>query len=222
MKEGALLVNVARGPVVDTDALVAALHAGRITAALDVVDPEPLPADSPLWDAPGLLVSPHVGGASSAMWPRAYRLVRDQLHRYRRGRGACEHHVRRLLSAAVDSATWQAGSARRASPRCARRRASTRSSRRTSPCATPAAAPRRGCAPSTTRSRRRSTSTPSRGTFHCFGCQEGGDVIDFLMKIDGLSFVETVERLAEKYGVELKREEGDIRDDGPRGPARGS
>ena len=62
MKDGALLVNLARGPVVDTDALVAALHTGRITAALDVVDPEPLPADSPLWDAPGLLVSPHVGG----------------------------------------------------------------------------------------------------------------------------------------------------------------
>ncbi len=85
MKDGALLVNLARGPVVDTEALVAALHTGRITAALDVVDPEPLPADSPLWDAPGLLVSPHVGGSSSAMWPRAHRLVRDQLHRYAAG-----------------------------------------------------------------------------------------------------------------------------------------
>ena len=62
---------------------------------------------------------------------------------------------------------------------------------------------------------------PARGSFHCFGCQEGGDVIAFLMKIDGLSFMETVERLAEKYGVELKREEGDVRDDRPRGPARG-
>jgi DNA primase len=62
---------------------------------------------------------------------------------------------------------------------------------------------------------------PSRRTFHCFGCQEGGGVIDFLMKIDGLSFVETVERLADKYGVELKREEGDVRDDRPRGPSRG-
>jgi DNA primase len=61
----------------------------------------------------------------------------------------------------------------------------------------------------------------SRRTYHCFGCGEGGDVIGFLMKIDGLSFVETVERLAEKYGVELKREEGDGRDEGPRGPARG-
>ncbi len=85
MKDRAVLVNVARGPVVDTGALVTALRAGRVLAALDVVDPEPLPADSPLWDCPGLLVSPHVGGSSSAMWPRAYRLVRDQLHRIARG-----------------------------------------------------------------------------------------------------------------------------------------
>ena len=62
---------------------------------------------------------------------------------------------------------------------------------------------------------------PSRGGYHCFGCGEGGDVISFLMKLDGLSFVETVERLAEKYGVELKREDGDGFDDRPRGPARG-
>jgi len=82
MKDGALLVNVARGAVVVTEDLVTALHTGRITAAIDVADPEPLPAGHPLWDAPGLLVSPHVGGASSAMWPRAYRLVRDQLRRY--------------------------------------------------------------------------------------------------------------------------------------------
>jgi DNA primase len=62
---------------------------------------------------------------------------------------------------------------------------------------------------------------PSRGGFHCFGCQEGGDVIAFLTKIDGLTFVEAVERLADKYGVELKREEGDVREDRPRGPSRG-
>ncbi|MBC9735397.1 2-hydroxyacid dehydrogenase [Nocardioides marmotae] len=85
MKDGALLVNVARGAVVVTDDLVAALHSGRVRAAIDVAETEPLPADSPLWDAPGLLVSPHVGGASSAMWPRAHRLVRDQLHRYAAG-----------------------------------------------------------------------------------------------------------------------------------------
>lgn len=85
MKEGALLVNVARGAVVVTEDLVAALHAGRVTAAIDVTEQEPLPSDSPLWEAPGLLISPHVGGASSAMWPRAHRLVRDQLHRYAAG-----------------------------------------------------------------------------------------------------------------------------------------
>jgi DNA primase len=62
---------------------------------------------------------------------------------------------------------------------------------------------------------------PSRGTYHCFGCGEGGDVISFLMKIDGLSFAETVERLADKYSVELKHEDGDVRDDRPRGPSRG-
>lgn len=85
MKRGALLVNVARGPVVDTEALVAALRAGQVSAALDVTDPEPLPAGHPLWSAPNLLVSPHVGGASSAMWPRAMRLMREQLRRYAAG-----------------------------------------------------------------------------------------------------------------------------------------
>ncbi|MGH3365687.1 MAG: 2-hydroxyacid dehydrogenase [Nocardioidaceae bacterium] len=85
MKDGALLVNVARGPVVDTDALLAELQSGRLRAALDVTDPEPLPPDHPLWRAPGLLISPHVGGASSAFWPRAYALVRAQLERFARG-----------------------------------------------------------------------------------------------------------------------------------------
>jgi DNA primase len=62
---------------------------------------------------------------------------------------------------------------------------------------------------------------PSRGFYHCFGCNESGDVISFLMKIDGLTFGETVERLADKYGVQLKREEGDVREDRPKGPQRG-
>ncbi|MGZ4465046.1 MAG: DNA primase [Nocardioides sp.] len=62
--------------------------------------------------------------------------------------------------------------------------------------------------------------TPSRGFFHCFGCSEGGDVISFLMKIDGLTFGEAVERLADKYGVQLRREEGDVREERPKGPAR--
>jgi len=85
MKDGAVLVNVARGGVVDTDALVKELHAGRITAALDVTDPEPLPADHPLWDAPGVLITPHVGGATSAMGPRALRVVGEQLRRFAHG-----------------------------------------------------------------------------------------------------------------------------------------
>ncbi len=85
LKDDALVVNIARGPVVDTDALVAELGSERIAAALDVTDPEPLPEDHPLWHAPRLLVSPHVGGATSAMWPRALRLVREQLERYAAG-----------------------------------------------------------------------------------------------------------------------------------------
>lgn len=82
MKDGALLVNVARGAVVDTDALLAELNSGRITAALDVTDPEPLPPGHPLWQAPGVLISPHVGGPSSAFRPRAGRLLADQLTRF--------------------------------------------------------------------------------------------------------------------------------------------
>lgn len=85
MRAGAVLVNVARGAVVDTDALVDELRRGRLLAALDVTDPEPLPRDHPLWDCPNLLVTPHVGGASTAMEPRAYRLVRDQLARFAAG-----------------------------------------------------------------------------------------------------------------------------------------
>ncbi|MET8245931.1 2-hydroxyacid dehydrogenase [Streptomyces sp. NPDC005202] len=82
MKDGALLVNVARGPVVDTKALLAELERGRIIAALDVTDPEPLPPGHPLWHAPGVLISPHVGGPTSAFLPRAKRLLVDQLRRF--------------------------------------------------------------------------------------------------------------------------------------------
>jgi phosphoglycerate dehydrogenase-like enzyme len=85
MKDGALLVNVARGPVVRTDALLAELTAGRLRAALDVTDPEPLPAGHPLWHAPGVLISPHVGGSSSAFLPRADRLITAQLTRFAAG-----------------------------------------------------------------------------------------------------------------------------------------
>ncbi|MFF3486304.1 2-hydroxyacid dehydrogenase [Streptomyces sp. NPDC002701] len=82
MKDGALLVNMARGGVVDTKALLAELESGRLRAALDVTDPEPLPAGHPLWHAPGLLISPHVGGPTSAFFPRAKRLLVDQLNRF--------------------------------------------------------------------------------------------------------------------------------------------
>jgi phosphoglycerate dehydrogenase-like enzyme len=82
MRDGALLVNVSRGGVVDTDALVLEVESGRLRAALDVTDPEPLPSDHPLWSAPGVLISPHVGGNSSAFLPRAARLVRLQLAKF--------------------------------------------------------------------------------------------------------------------------------------------
>jgi phosphoglycerate dehydrogenase-like enzyme len=85
MKPGALLVNVARGGVVDTGALLTALEERRICAAIDVTDPEPLPSDHPLWDAPGLLISPHVGGNTSAFLPRARQLVREQFTRFVNG-----------------------------------------------------------------------------------------------------------------------------------------
>ena len=85
MRDGALLVNVARGSVVDTDALVEQVAAGRIRAALDVTDPEPLPPDHPLWALPGVLISPHVGGNTSAFLPRARRLVAEQLRRFAAG-----------------------------------------------------------------------------------------------------------------------------------------
>ncbi len=85
LPDGAVVVNVARGPVVVTDDLLAEVSTGRLRAALDVTDPEPLPADHPLWRAPGVLISPHVGGNTSAFLPRAHRLVAAQLRRWRAG-----------------------------------------------------------------------------------------------------------------------------------------
>jgi phosphoglycerate dehydrogenase-like enzyme len=86
MRDGSLLVNVSRGKVVDTQALLEVTATGRIRAALDVTDPEPLPADHPLWRTPGVLISPHVGGASSAFVPRAVALLRDQIGAFAGGR----------------------------------------------------------------------------------------------------------------------------------------
>lgn len=85
LPDGALVVNVGRGPTVDTDALVDHLQRGRIRMASDVFDPEPLPADHPLWSLPNALITPHVGGLSEAMRPRIARLVAGQAERLARG-----------------------------------------------------------------------------------------------------------------------------------------
>ncbi|HTC58629.1 MAG TPA: 2-hydroxyacid dehydrogenase [Solirubrobacteraceae bacterium] len=85
MREGALLLNAARGPIVDTAALLDLLQAGHIRAALDVTEPEPLPADHPLWDAPGLLITPHFAGDTQGAERRAFALVGEQVRRYVRG-----------------------------------------------------------------------------------------------------------------------------------------
>ncbi|HEX7746800.1 MAG TPA: 2-hydroxyacid dehydrogenase [Micromonosporaceae bacterium] len=85
MPDGALLVNAARGPVVDTDALVAEVSTGRIGAALDVTDPEPLPVDHPLWERPNVLLTPHVAGSVRGLLPRAYQLAGQQVRRFAAG-----------------------------------------------------------------------------------------------------------------------------------------
>lgn len=85
MRPGALLVNAARGPVVDTAALVEALRQHRIRAAVDVTDPEPLPEDHPLWHAPNCLITPHVGGSTPEFIHRAFRFGAEQVRRYLAG-----------------------------------------------------------------------------------------------------------------------------------------
>jgi phosphoglycerate dehydrogenase-like enzyme len=82
MKPGALLVNAARGPVVSTDALVAALQQHHIRAAVDVTDPEPLPAGHPLWSAPNCLITPHIGGSTPEFIHRAFRFAAQQVRRF--------------------------------------------------------------------------------------------------------------------------------------------
>jgi phosphoglycerate dehydrogenase-like enzyme len=86
MSDGAILVNVSAGPVVDTDALVAELYSHRLRAALDVTDPEPLPPDHPLWGAPGLFLTPHVAGTGSHSTSRAYAVAAAQIERFLTGR----------------------------------------------------------------------------------------------------------------------------------------
>jgi phosphoglycerate dehydrogenase-like enzyme len=85
MRPGALLVNPARGRLVDTEALMRALEEGRIRAALDVTDPEPLPDGHPLWEMDGVLITPHIGGSVAGAYDRAWRLVADQVRRYVNG-----------------------------------------------------------------------------------------------------------------------------------------
>ena len=82
MPDHAILVNVARGKIVDTDALLAELRSGRLRAGLDVVEPEPLPEDHPLWGAPNLILTPHAAGNVAASGARAFALVREQLQRH--------------------------------------------------------------------------------------------------------------------------------------------
>ncbi len=85
MKPGAWLVNAGRGALVDTSALLEALHAGRVRAAVDVTDPEPLPPEHPLWRAPGVWITPHLAGSSPRLRERGFALVRAQAARYLRG-----------------------------------------------------------------------------------------------------------------------------------------
>jgi len=94
MRDGALLLNAGRGPVVDTDALVAAIKAGRIRAALDVTDPEPLPADHMLWTLEGVLITPHHAGDTPEAERAAQALARAQILRHRAGL-PLRHVVRR-------------------------------------------------------------------------------------------------------------------------------
>ncbi len=85
MPDGAVLVNAARGQIVDTDALIAELTAGRLRAAVDVTDPEPLPDGHPLWSTPNLFITPHIAGAVPGAQSRALDVVRAQLHRFATG-----------------------------------------------------------------------------------------------------------------------------------------
>jgi phosphoglycerate dehydrogenase-like enzyme len=82
LPDGAIIANVARGSIVRTDALLAEVQAGRLRAFLDVTDPEPLPADHPLWHVPNVVITPHVGGGTHGWERRGYRLVREQVERY--------------------------------------------------------------------------------------------------------------------------------------------
>ncbi|MEU7789941.1 2-hydroxyacid dehydrogenase [Amycolatopsis sp. NPDC049159] len=85
LPDDALVVNVGRGTAIDTDALVAETRTGRLRAGLDVTDPEPLPADHPLWTVAGVVITPHIAGGSASFYPRAKTLAAEQLRRYVQG-----------------------------------------------------------------------------------------------------------------------------------------
>lgn len=85
MADGAMLVNAARGPIVDTDALLAELRSERLRAVLDVTDPEPLPVDHPLWTVPGVVITPHVAGSARGVQRRSYAVVAAEIERYVNG-----------------------------------------------------------------------------------------------------------------------------------------
>ena len=97
MPDSAVLVNAARGPVVDTEALRHELRDGRLRAALDVTDPEPLPPGHPLWSAPGVFITPHVAGSVPGSYRRALAVVRAQLERFRDGERAGERRRHRRV-----------------------------------------------------------------------------------------------------------------------------
>jgi phosphoglycerate dehydrogenase-like enzyme len=98
MKDGAVLVNTARGSLVDTDALVAELATGRISAILDVTDPEPLPTDSPLFDLPNLFLTPHVAGSQGNELARMGRFIVEEAERLAAGEALLHAVDPRLLS----------------------------------------------------------------------------------------------------------------------------
>lgn len=107
LPDGALLVNMARGPVVDTRAITTEVVSGRLRMASDVVDPEPLPEDHPLWQADGALISPHIGGSTTAMAPRILALLADQLPRLADGRPLLH-----IVNERADPSAPRAGAAR--------------------------------------------------------------------------------------------------------------
>jgi len=98
LPDGALLVNGGRGRTVDTPALIRELEPGRLRAALDVTDPEPLPPGHPLWALPNVLISPHVAGDSSGSTARAFALAGDQVRRFAAGQPLVNQVARYLLA----------------------------------------------------------------------------------------------------------------------------